>query len=112
MNNPVKTMIAASCLVLAMGSLHSQTGKQTQERGMPGTRRTSLPVQRAVPRVIVVSLADRRLALVEDGVVVKVYRVAVGGVSTPSPTGTFTIVKRVENPTYYHDGMVVPPGYY
>jgi L,D-transpeptidase ErfK/SrfK len=61
-------------------------------------------------RRIVVSLEDRRLALVEDGQVQQVYTVAVGKESTPSPTGTFTIVKRVENPTYYHEGKVVPPG--
>jgi lipoprotein-anchoring transpeptidase ErfK/SrfK len=60
-------------------------------------------------RRIVVSLEDRRLALIEDGQV-KVYRVAVGKDSTPSPVGTFTIVERVENPTYYHDGKIVPPG--
>ena len=61
-------------------------------------------------RRIVVSLEDRRLALLEDGEVKQVYKVAVGKDSTPSPTGTFTIVKRVENPTYYHDGKVVAPG--
>ncbi|HEX4005642.1 MAG TPA: L,D-transpeptidase [Acidobacteriaceae bacterium] len=61
-------------------------------------------------RVIVVSLADRRLALVEDGQVRQVYTVAVGKDSTPSPTGTFTIVRRVANPTYYHAGKIVPPG--
>ncbi len=60
--------------------------------------------------MIVVSLEDRRLALVEDGAVKKVYRVAVGRDTTPSPTGTFTIVQRVENPTYYQEGQVVPPG--
>jgi hypothetical protein len=65
---------------------------------------------RGSARVIVVSLQDRRLALVEDGAVKKVYRVAVGSDRTPSPTGTFTIVGRVANPTYYHEGKVVPPG--
>ncbi|HKR28158.1 MAG TPA: L,D-transpeptidase [Acidobacteriaceae bacterium] len=61
-------------------------------------------------RRIVVSLPDRRLALLEDGQVMQVYTVAVGKASTPSPTGTFTILDRVSNPTYYHDGKVVPPG--
>jgi len=59
---------------------------------------------------IVVSLEDRKLALVEDGKVVKVYPVAVGKPSTPSPVGTFKIARRVVNPTYSHDGRVVPPG--
>ena len=61
-------------------------------------------------RVIVVSLEDRRLALLQDGQVQAVYIVAVGKDSTPSPTGTFTIRERVANPTYFHKGKVVPPG--
>jgi lipoprotein-anchoring transpeptidase ErfK/SrfK len=64
----------------------------------------------ATNRVIVVSLEDRKLALVENGKVVKVYPVATGKPSTPSPVGTFTIERRVANPTYSHDGRVVLPG--
>jgi lipoprotein-anchoring transpeptidase ErfK/SrfK len=61
-------------------------------------------------RLIVVSLEDRKLALVEDGQVRKVYKVAVGKPSTPSPMGTFTIERRVLNPVYQHDGKTVQPG--
>jgi hypothetical protein len=61
-------------------------------------------------RLLVVSLQDRRLALLENGQVKRVYVVAVGKKSTPSPTGTFTIVSRVNNPTYSHGGKVVVPG--
>ena len=57
-----------------------------------------------------VSLEDRKLALVEDGQVKKVYTVAVGKPSTPSPVGTFTIERRVANPTYRHDGKTILPG--
>src|SRR5271166_4045570 len=64
----------------------------------------------ATRRVIVVSLEDHKLALVEDGQVKKIYTVAVGKPSTPSPVGTFTIARRVMNPTYSHDGRMVPPG--
>jgi hypothetical protein len=60
--------------------------------------------------LIVVSLEDRKLALIEDGQVKKVYTVAVGKPSTPSPTGTFVIERRVMNPTYSHNGKIVPPG--
>jgi hypothetical protein len=67
-------------------------------------------VQTAPVRRIVVSLEDRKLALVEDGQVKKVYTVAVGKPSTPSPVGTFTIERRVANPTYHHDGKTVLPG--
>lgn len=66
--------------------------------------------QTAAKRVIVVSLEDRKLALVEDGRVRKVYPVAVGKPSTPSPVGTFTIERRVANPVYHHAGKTVQPG--
>jgi len=69
-----------------------------------------VPALHEITRVIVVSLADRRLALLEDGQVKQIYTVAVGKETTPSPTGAFTIVDRVSNPTYYHDGKVIPPG--
>jgi lipoprotein-anchoring transpeptidase ErfK/SrfK len=59
-----------------------------------------------VPRVVLVSLADRRLAVLEDGKVLAYFSVAVGAAVSPSPTGEFEIVNRVANPDYYHDGMV------
>jgi hypothetical protein len=65
---------------------------------------------RAPKHTIVVSLEDRKLALLEDGQVKKVYIVAVGKPSTPSPTGTFVIERRVMNPTYSHNGKIIPPG--
>ena len=71
---------------------------------------TQASCQTASQRLIVVSLEDRKLALVEDGQVWKIYKVAVGKPSTPSPTGTFTIERRVANPVYQHDGKTVQPG--
>jgi lipoprotein-anchoring transpeptidase ErfK/SrfK len=64
----------------------------------------------APQRQILVSLADRKLALIEDGQVLKVYPVAIGRTSAPSPTGTFKIINRVTDPTYYHKGEVIEPG--
>lgn len=61
-------------------------------------------------RRIVVSLPDRKIALVEDGRVVKIYPIAVGKASTPSPSGTFHIASRVVKPTWYQPGKVVPAG--
>jgi hypothetical protein len=52
-------------------------------------------------RTIVVSLEDRKLALLENGQTKKIYTVAVG---------TFVIERRVMNPTYSHNGKIVPPG--
>lgn len=61
-------------------------------------------------RTVLVSLVDRKLAVIEDGVVVATFQVAVGADVTPSPTGEFKVVSRVENPTYYHPGTVIPAG--
>jgi lipoprotein-anchoring transpeptidase ErfK/SrfK len=78
--------------------------------GQGSAAKTAAVEQPAVKRVIVVSLEDRKLALVEDGQVKKVYTVAVGKPSTPSPAGTYTIARRVKNPTYSHDGKTILPG--
>ncbi len=61
-------------------------------------------------RRVVVSIPDRKLAVVEAGQVVKIFSTAVGADKTPSPTGTFTIVKRVTDPTWYSKGKVAGPG--
>ena len=61
-------------------------------------------------RVVLVSIPDRRLAVIEDGNVVATFPVAVGAAASPSPTGDFQIVNRVSNPTYYRPGTVIPSG--
>ena len=58
----------------------------------------------AATRRVVVSIPDRKLALLENDQVVGIYPVAVGASVSPSPVGTFTIVNRVSNPTYYKPG--------
>jgi hypothetical protein len=66
--------------------------------------------QVADKRLLLISIPDRQLALLQDGQVKKVYDVAVGKQSTPSPGGSFHIVVRVVDPTYYHEGKVIAPG--
>jgi len=66
--------------------------------------------QVADKRLLLISLPDHQLALIENGQVKKVYSVAVGKQTTPSPVGSFQIVARVVDPTYYHDGKVIAPG--
>lgn len=107
MKSPMKAMIATSCLVLSVVPVWAQ---KTEAKGEAAPAVVVRAAAVEPTRVIVVSLEDRGLALVEDGTVKKVYRVAVGRGTSPSPTGTFMIVRRVENPTYYHDGKVIPPG--
>src|SRR6266704_3054918 len=50
--------------------------------------------QEVVTRQIVVSIPDRKLAVIENGEIVKVYPVAVGAEDSPSPAGSFVIVNR------------------
>ena len=67
--------------------------------------------QRQQPaRQVLVSIPDRKLAVLEDGRILKVFPVAVGADDSPSPDGEFQIINRLSNPTYYHPGKVIPAG--
>ncbi|HKD01071.1 MAG TPA: L,D-transpeptidase [Terriglobales bacterium] len=61
-------------------------------------------------REILVSIPDRKLAVLEDGQTIRVFPVAVGVAASPSPEGEFRIVNRLSDPTYYRPHMVIPPG--
>jgi lipoprotein-anchoring transpeptidase ErfK/SrfK len=61
-------------------------------------------------RRLIVNIPARKIALVEDGKVLKVYGVAVGKKSTPSPVGSYHIANHVVKPTWYHSGKVIGPG--
>ena len=63
-----------------------------------------------IHRVVLVSIPDRKLAVLENGTVIATFPVAVGAPASPSPTGEFQIVNRVSNPTYYRAGTVIPSG--
>lgn len=109
--NTIAAMVAAVPMAAVLAAPLAAQSATTN--GPAAAQQSALDAQ--VPavttkRVIVVSLEDHKLALVEDGKVKKVYTVAVGKPSTPSPVGTFTIARRVMNPTYSHEGRVVPPG--
>jgi L,D-transpeptidase catalytic domain len=88
-------IVLALSLALALPSL-AQTAKKAADH--------------AIPRTALISLADRKLAVIEDGNVIARFSVAVGAATNPSPTGKFQIVNRVSNPTYYHPGTVIPGG--
>jgi lipoprotein-anchoring transpeptidase ErfK/SrfK len=62
------------------------------------------------PRRIVVSIPDRKLAVLEGDRVVMIFRTAVGAPHSPSPRGAFRIVNQIEEPTWYTKGRIVPPG--
>lgn len=71
---------------------------------------TQPDIQEVPHRVVLVSLVDRQLVVIEGGNVIARFDVAVGAEDSPSPVGQFRIVNRVSNPTYYHPGAVIPSG--
>lgn len=91
-----KWMVAAFVMSLAM------VAEAQSSASAAGNQRTR--------RVVLVSIEDRRLAVLENGRVLAYFPVAVGAPVSPSPIGDFEIVRRVANPTYEHDGVVLPPG--
>jgi len=84
--------------VLAIAAFEAQAQESARPTEAPERRR------------IVVSLADRKLTLFEGERVLRIYDVAVGKRSTPSPEGKFAIINRVQNPTWYGPKVVVAPG--
>lgn len=61
-------------------------------------------------RRIVVSIPDRKLAVMEDDRVLRVFETAVGAPKSPSPTGSFKIINSITDPTWYSKGKIVAPG--
>src|ERR1035437_883299 len=61
-------------------------------------------------RRIVVSIPDRKLAVLEGDHIVRIFQTAVGAPHTPSPTGVYQIVNTIADPTWYTKGKIVPPG--
>lgn len=105
-------MVAAIAALMAAQAFGLDGDRQVEPQQSRPAMAQKQPAQAAGngKREIVVSLADRKLALIENGEVVRIYRVAVGKASTPSPVGTFTIERRVVNPVYEHDGRIIQPG--
>jgi lipoprotein-anchoring transpeptidase ErfK/SrfK len=61
-------------------------------------------------RRIVVSITDRKLAVIEAERVLKIFPTAVGAPASPSPVGVYKIVNSIPSPTWYSKGKVVGPG--
>jgi len=81
----------AALLTIAAADASAEERRQTQKR-------------------IVISIPDRKLVLYDGDQVAKVYDVAVGKPSTPTPTGEFRIINHIQNPTYYGSGTIIAPG--
>jgi lipoprotein-anchoring transpeptidase ErfK/SrfK len=76
--------------------------------GHPAVDAAPTPIR--VKRQVIVSVPDRKLVVMQNGAVLRVFEVAVGADVSPSPSGTFEIVRRLTEPTYYHAGVVIPAG--
>lgn len=71
----------------------------------------ALPIAPVVPtRHILISIVDRKLAVMDDSRVLKVYPIAVGSSHSPSPDGDFVIINHAKDPVYRHAHQEVPPG--
>jgi lipoprotein-anchoring transpeptidase ErfK/SrfK len=84
--------------VLAIAAFDARAGETARVANAPERRR------------IVVSIPDRKLVLFEGESVLRMYDVAVGKSSTPTPQGKFTIINRVPNPAWYGPSVTVAPG--
>ena len=98
----------SSAVLVILGLVFASAVTAQERPGMRCDNAESAPV--ATERRIVVSIPDRRLALVENGRVVLMFRVSVGTPESPSPAGEFRVINRVANPVYYHPGEVIPAG--
>jgi lipoprotein-anchoring transpeptidase ErfK/SrfK len=103
-----------------MGSANRRAGTQLAQglvlvaltliAAIPALAQNELSPRDLAKRTVLVSIPDRKLAVIEDGDILATFQIAVGAEVSPSPTGEFQIVNRVSNPTYYHAGKVIPTG--
>src|ERR1700683_1679629 len=100
-----------SKLAAWIGAIILATAEAFAQEQQAASGESALEETQESKRRIIISIADRKLALVEEGRVVRIYPAAVGADATPSPTGVFKIVTRVPNPTWYGPHhQIVPPG--
>ena len=59
---------------------------------------------------IAVDISENKLKLYSNQELLKTYPIATGRKGHETPTGTFTIVNKLVDPTWYKAGAVVPPG--
>ncbi len=58
---------------------------------------------------VLVDRSDNKLYLNEDGKLLKTYTVSTGA-NNSTPVGVFKVTDKLENPTWYKTGAVIPPG--
>jgi L,D-transpeptidase ErfK/SrfK len=86
----------ATIILVLVNPLVAQTAKSNDSARAPWT--------------VLVSIPDRKLVVLVNGIVVAGFPISVGADRSPSPIGEFTIMNRVSNPIYYHEGVMIPAG--
>ncbi len=116
--NIARLSLCQSSLTLTLTpNRQTDATSQTQAESTASTPQKAEPNSPALPasatahnRRIVISIADRQLAVLDSGQVIKIYPIAVGTHSTPSPDGDFVIINHAKYPTYRHADMEIGPG--
>jgi lipoprotein-anchoring transpeptidase ErfK/SrfK len=95
----------------AVGAEQVRSGEPQQSNAsVANAAATSSTTAVAHKHLIVISITDRKLALLEDGHLVKTYPIAVGAQDTPSPDGDFMIINHAVDPVYRHGDKEIAPG--
>ncbi len=92
-----------------LGTVHAEQTPAPQNKEQKPQPQSTLQPQTKT-HTILVSVSHRKLALLEDGKVMRMYTIAVGKKSTPTPAGQFFVAARVSKPVWSHKGKVVQPG--
>lgn len=98
----------------ALSQISSSTSIAKDEKNTSLSAKPSVPAESSsVPaprRQIIISIADRQLAVIDHGQVLKTYPIAVGASGTPSPDGDFVIINHAKDPVYRHGDKEIAPG--
>jgi lipoprotein-anchoring transpeptidase ErfK/SrfK len=98
----------------ALSQISNLASAEKNEKNAPLITKASGPdgssASPARQRQIVISIADRQLAVLDNGQVLKTYPIAVGMRHTPSPDGDFVIINHAKDPTYRHGNKEIAPG--
>ncbi|HET9792392.1 MAG TPA: L,D-transpeptidase [Candidatus Angelobacter sp.] len=103
-----RASVAAPTPVMESRPQTDELAAERQAASMPARKPAS--ASDGHTRKIVISISDRRLALLEDGRLVKSYPIAVGARVSPSPDGEFAVINHAKDPTYRHGGKEILPG--
>lgn len=103
MNRAAKTMGKLVAVMIAVAAA---------ERAMAQQPAPAVEPERGGIRRIVVNVPAMRLDLLENGELVKSYRIAVGKRSSPTPLGAYRVARLVKDPAWYgpHKQIVEPGG--